>query len=88
MFQDQDGNVVSERSRFSHKAAGGVPGTVAGLALALERHGTLSLSQALAPPAIRLAREGFVVPPHRFTEGLEQARDRLNAGQPPALPSI
>ena len=74
MFQDQDGNVVSERSRFSHKATG-VPGTVAGLALALERHGTLSLSQALAP-AIRLAREGFVVP-HRFTEGLEQARDRL-----------
>ncbi|WP_396621314.1 gamma-glutamyltransferase [Marinobacter sp. W-8] len=74
MFQDQDGNVVSERSRFSHKAAG-VPGTVAGLALALERHGTLNLSQALAP-AIRLAREGFVVP-HRFTEGLEQARDRL-----------
>lgn len=74
MFHDQDGNVVSERSRFSHKAAG-VPGTVAGLALALERHGTLSLSQALAP-AIRLAREGFVVP-HRFTEGLEQARDRL-----------
>ena len=74
MFQDQDGNVVSERSRFSHKAAG-VPGTVAGLALALEQHGTLSLSQALAP-AIRLAREGFVVP-HRFTEGLEQARDRL-----------
>lgn len=74
MFQDQDGNVVSERSRFSHKAAG-VPGTVAGLALALERNGTLSLSQALTP-AIRLAREGFVVP-HRFTEGLEQARERL-----------
>src|SRR5690554_6974259 len=74
MFQDQDGNVVSERSRFSHKAAG-VPGTVAGLALALERHGTLALKEALAP-AIRLARDGFVVP-HRFTEGLEQARDRL-----------
>jgi len=74
MFQDEDGNVVNERSRFSHKAAG-VPGTVAGLALALERHGTLSLKEALAP-AIRLARDGFVVP-HRFTEGLEQARDRL-----------
>lgn len=74
MFQDEDGNVINERSRFSHKAAG-VPGTVAGLALALERHGTLSLEQALAP-AIRLAREGFVVP-QRFTEGLEQARDRL-----------
>jgi len=74
MFQDQNGEVVNERSRFSHLAAG-VPGTVAGLALALERHGTLSLKQALAP-AIHLARDGFVVP-HRFTEGLEQAKDRL-----------
>lgn len=74
MFQDEDGNVVPNRSRFTHKAAG-VPGTVAGLALALERHGTISLSQALAP-AIQLAQEGFVVP-DRFTEGLEQARERL-----------
>jgi len=74
MFQDDDGNVVPNRSRFTHKAAG-VPGTVAGFALALERHGTISLSQALAP-AIRLAQEGFIVP-GRFTEGLEQARERL-----------
>jgi len=74
LFQNEDGEVVQQRSRFSHQAAG-VPGTVAGLALALERHGTLSLEQALAP-AIELAREGFVVP-HRFTEGLEQARERL-----------
>ncbi|MEC7815689.1 MAG: gamma-glutamyltransferase [Pseudomonadota bacterium] len=74
MFQDENGNAVPERSRFSHQAAG-VPGTVAGLALALERHGTISLEKALAP-AITLARDGFIVP-HRFTEGLEQARDRL-----------
>lgn len=74
MFQDDEGNVISQRSRFSHQAAG-VPGTVAGLALALERHGTLSLKEALAP-AIRLAQDGFVVP-YRFTEGLEQARERL-----------
>ncbi|HLV76385.1 MAG TPA: gamma-glutamyltransferase [Marinobacter sp.] len=74
MFQDEHGNVVSELSRFSHQAAG-VPGTVAGLALALERHGTLTLKEALAP-AIHLASNGFVVP-HRFTEGLEQAQDRL-----------
>ncbi|UDL03551.1 gamma-glutamyltransferase [Marinobacter sp. CA1] len=74
MYQDSDGNVVQNRSRFTHKAAG-VPGTVAGLAMALERHGTLSLKQALAP-AIQLAREGFVVPP-RFSHGLESARDRL-----------
>lgn len=74
MFQDEAGNVVRDRSRFTHLAAG-VPGTVAGLALALERHGTISLKQALAP-AIKLAREGFTVPP-RFTEGLDQARERL-----------
>lgn len=37
-----------------------VPGTVAGLALALERWGTISLAEALAP-AIRWAEEGFPV---------------------------
>src|SRR5699024_3154181 len=68
------GNVVQNRSRFTHLAAG-VPGTVAGFAMALERHGTISLKQALAP-AIRLARDGFIVP-QRFSDGLEQARDRL-----------
>ncbi|MDX1755649.1 MAG: gamma-glutamyltransferase [Marinobacter sp.] len=74
LFQDSDGEVVPERSRFTHLAAG-VPGTVAGLALALEEYGTITLAQALAP-AIRLAADGFVVPP-RFTEGLESVRERL-----------
>ena len=35
-----------------------IPGTVAGLSLALERFGTVSLAEALAP-AIRLAADGF-----------------------------
>lgn len=74
MFQDDTGSVVKNRSRFTHLAAG-VPGTVAGLALALERHGTITLKQALAP-ATKLARDGFIIP-RRFSEGLEQARDRL-----------
>ncbi|PFG54003.1 gamma-glutamyltranspeptidase/glutathione hydrolase [Marinobacter sp. LV10R520-4] len=74
LFLDEDGKVVQNRSRFTHKAAG-VPGTVAGLALALERHGSISLKQALAP-AIKLASDGFIVP-RRFSEGLEQARDRM-----------
>ena len=38
----------------------GVPGTVAGLAMALARYGTISWDQAIAP-AIPLAREGFPV---------------------------
>lgn len=74
MFLDENGEVNSERSRFSHQAAG-VPGTVAGLALALEQYGTISLAEALAP-AIRLAEEGFVVPP-RFSEGIKSQAERL-----------
>nr|WP_255611515.1 gamma-glutamyltransferase [Marinobacterium arenosum] len=74
MFQDDEGNVVQQRSRFSHLSAG-VPGTVAGLALALEKYGTISLQQALAP-AIKLAEEGFIVPP-RFTKGLEAKKEML-----------
>lgn len=74
MFQNEQGEAVSELSRYTHNASG-VPGTVAGLALALDKYGTMSLAEALAP-AIKLADEGFVVPP-RFAEGLEQSRDRL-----------
>ncbi|OHV12310.1 gamma-glutamyltransferase [Kushneria phosphatilytica] len=74
MFQDENGDVVEQRSRFSANASG-VPGTVAGLALALDRYGTLSLAEALKP-AIRLARDGFVVVP-RFADGLQAAAERL-----------
>ena len=74
MFLDESGEVDTNRSRFSHLAAG-VPGTVAGLALALETYGTISLKQALAP-AIALAEEGFVVTP-RFSQGLKAAEKRL-----------
>lgn len=74
MFLDKDGNVDNEVSRFSHKSAG-VPGSVAGLALALEKYGTISLQKALAP-AIKLAEEGFVVTP-RFSKGTVLEKDRL-----------
>ena len=74
MFLDESGEVDTNRSRFSHLAAG-VPGTVAGLGLALERYGTISLKQAMAP-AIALAEDGFVVTP-RFSQGLKAAEKRL-----------
>ncbi|MGB8713205.1 MAG: gamma-glutamyltransferase [Onishia taeanensis] len=71
MFQDADGNAVTERSRFTHLAAG-VPGTVAGLAMALEQYGTMSLAEALAP-AIDLAENGFPLP-QRFVDGIRDSR--------------
>lgn len=59
MFLGTDGAVDKERERFSHKAVG-VPGTVAGLTLALQRYGTMPLEDVLAP-AITLAADGFLV---------------------------
>ena len=74
MFLDEKGDADSNLSRFSHLAAG-VPGTVAGLALALEKYGTITLQQAMSP-AIKLAEDGFIVTP-RFSNGLKQREDRL-----------
>jgi len=75
MFLDEKKEADSNRSRFSHLAAG-VPGTVAGLALALEKYGTISLKQAMTP-AIKLAEEGFIVTP-RFSKGLKKREKRLS----------
>ena len=68
MFLDPNGSVIPKASIETLRAVG-VPGTPAGLALALRRHGTIPLARALAP-AIRLAREGFTV-----SRGLERALD-------------
>ncbi len=74
MFLDSKGNVDKNLSRFSHKSAG-VPGTVAGLLLALSRYGTISRQRALAP-AISLAEKGFPLP-ERFVKGTVFAKDWL-----------
>lgn len=75
MFLDDEGNVDQKKARFSHASAG-VPGTVAGLTLALERFGTLPLPTVMAP-AIRLAREGFTVTPD-LAESLAARIERLS----------
>ncbi|WIO75195.1 gamma-glutamyltransferase [Porticoccaceae bacterium LTM1] len=59
MFLDEQGNVDEQRARFSHLSSG-VPGTVAGLAHALEKYGSMSWQQVVEP-SIQLAEKGIVV---------------------------
>jgi len=61
IFLGADGKPDTDKSRNSALGIG-VPGTVAGLALALEKYGSgrFTLAQILKP-AIELARDGFVV---------------------------
>jgi gamma-glutamyltranspeptidase / glutathione hydrolase len=58
-FFDNGAAPAFNDARYSGLSVG-VPGTVRGWAEALERNGTISLGQALAP-AIRIALKGFVV---------------------------
>jgi gamma-glutamyltranspeptidase/glutathione hydrolase len=51
-------NVEGQANVFGHRSVA-VPGSVAGLAHALERYGTMSLDDVLAP-AIEIARDGVV----------------------------
>src|SRR5215475_10451027 len=61
IFLDDKGEADPRKSRDSALAVG-VPGTVAGLALAHDKYGSgkFTLAQLLAP-AIKLAREGFPI---------------------------
>jgi gamma-glutamyltranspeptidase/glutathione hydrolase len=60
MFPRDDAGQVRGRSNLYGWLAAGVPGTLAGLQLALDRHGTLPFSRVVQP-AIHHAREGFEV---------------------------
>ncbi len=59
MYLDSHGNVIPDMSTIGYKAIG-VPGSVAGLAYAQQHWGKLPLKQVMEP-AIRLARDGFVL---------------------------
>ncbi|MGZ5433414.1 MAG: gamma-glutamyltransferase [Thermoanaerobaculia bacterium] len=62
MYLDAQGNVIKGMSTDGYRAVG-VPGTVAGLALAHKRHGKLKWED-LVEPARKLAADGFVVNDH------------------------
>ncbi|EOV8088579.1 gamma-glutamyltransferase [Providencia rettgeri] len=59
MYLDKDGQLIKDASLYGYLASG-VPGTVKGLDYALEKYGTMSRQQVMAP-AIKLAREGFTL---------------------------
>jgi len=59
MYIRADGSLDSEAATIGYRAAG-IPGTVAGMELALKTYGTMKLREVMAP-AIRLAEQGFPV---------------------------
>jgi len=65
MYIKADGKLDGEASVIGYKSVA-VPGTVAGLELALKTYGTMKLAEVMVP-AIRLAENGFAV-----TEKLER----------------
>jgi gamma-glutamyltranspeptidase/glutathione hydrolase len=74
MYLDDQGNADKQKSRFSGLAVG-VPGTVAGMAVALEKYGSITLAEALAP-AIALAEQGILVNPD-LSDSLKGLSERL-----------
>jgi gamma-glutamyltranspeptidase / glutathione hydrolase len=59
MYLDAKGNVIPDLSTLGYKSIS-VPGSVAGMVYAQQHWGKLSLKQVMEP-AIRLARDGFVL---------------------------
>lgn len=75
VYLDAKGEYIPESSTFGHRAAG-VPGSVAGMAYALEKYGTMKWA-AVAEPARRLAGDGFTVW-HQLELSLKGAAEDLS----------
>jgi len=59
MYLDAEGNVIPSLSTHGHLAVA-VPGTVAGMEMALKKYGSMKRTEIMAP-AIALAQHGFVL---------------------------
>ncbi|HXJ12718.1 MAG TPA: gamma-glutamyltransferase [Candidatus Limnocylindrales bacterium] len=74
MYIKPDGTLDEQASTIGYRSVA-VPGTVAGLALALKTHGTMKLADVMRP-AIRLAEQGFPVS-EKLVRELEEERAGL-----------
>jgi gamma-glutamyltranspeptidase / glutathione hydrolase len=74
MYIKLDGKLDEQASVIGYRSVA-VPGTVAGLALALKTHGTMKLAEVMQP-AIRLADEGFPVS-EKLAHEFVQQRQKL-----------
>jgi len=75
MYLDASSNPIRNASIVGAKAVG-VPGSVAGLALAEQKYGKLGLARVMAP-AIRLAKNGFTVG-YALSRSLQHSARLLN----------
>src|SRR5438309_3252720 len=74
MYIGKDGKLDEEASVIGYRSVA-VPGTVAGLALALKSYGSMKLADVMAP-AIRLAENGFPIS-NRLAQEFEEQRPAL-----------
>lgn len=82
MYLDENGDVVEGASLIGHLSVG-VPGTVAGFSEAHRKYGTMPWRD-LVMPAVKLAKEGFVVPEKLgggMLSTLEQYEGKTNFGK-------
>ncbi|MGJ8681772.1 gamma-glutamyltransferase [Paraglaciecola sp.] len=74
MYLDENGDVIPYQSLVGVLSAG-VPGTVAGMWLAHQKHGSLTWKE-LVQPAVNLAEHGFIVHP-KLAHSIKRHSDRL-----------
>jgi gamma-glutamyltranspeptidase / glutathione hydrolase len=73
MFIKPDGKLDNEASTIGYRSVA-VPGSVAGLALALKTSGTMKLTEVMQP-AIRLAADGFPITEKLVREFAQERKD-------------